>query len=95
MRAQLYPDGIKRINAKIEIPMTYTDVADYIMSAIAQRQVTLDEVQELNKRELLRVAKGEIRTQGIEAPRGNITRVDRDTQEIVNNYVKRMFPELL
>ena len=95
MRAQLYPDGIKRINAKIEIPMTHGDVSEYIISAIAQRQVIIDQVQELNKRELLRVAKGEIRTQGVDAPRGNISQVDRDTQVIVNNYVKRMFPELL
>ena len=75
--------------------MTHGDVSEYIISAIAQRQVTLDQVQELNKRELLRVAKGEIRTQGVDAPRGNISQVDRDTQVIVNNYVKRMFPELL
>ena len=32
MRAQVYPDGVKRINAKIEIPMTHQDVADYVLS---------------------------------------------------------------
>jgi hypothetical protein len=94
MRAQLYPDGVRRINAKIEIPMSYDDVSDYIVAAIASDNVTLDEVQNLNKRELLRVAKGEIYNLGVEAPRQLVTNVDRDTSVIVKNYVKRMFPEL-
>lgn len=94
MRAQLYPDGVKRINAKIEIPMSHDDVSDYIVAAIASDNVTLDEVQNLNKRELLRVAKGEIYNLGVEAPRQLTGNVDRDTSVIVKNYVKRMFPEL-
>lgn len=94
MRAQLYPDGVKRINAKIEIPMSHDDVSDYIVAAIAGDNVTLDEVQNLNKRELLRVAKGEIYNLGVEAPRQLTRTVDRDTSVIVKNYVKRMFPEL-
>jgi hypothetical protein len=94
MRAQLYPDGVKRINAKIEIPMSHDDVSDYIVAAIVGDNVTLDEVQNLNKRELLRVAKGEIYNLGVEAPRQLTRNVDRDTSVIVKNYVKRMFPEL-
>lgn len=94
MRAQLYPDGVKRINAKIEIPMSHDDVSDYIVAAIANDSVTLDAVQELNKRELLRVAKGEIYSMGVEAPRSLVNNVDHDTNVIVKNYVKRMFPEL-
>jgi|SaaInl74LU_5_DNA_1037368.scaffolds.fasta_scaffold59440_2 hypothetical protein len=95
MRAQIYPDGVKRINAKIEIPMTHVDVAEYVLSAIVTEQVNLDQVQKLNKRELLRVAKGEIYTQGVEAPKHHITKVDNETDIIVRNYVKNMFPELM
>lgn len=94
MRAQLYEDGVKRINAKIEIPMTYDDVSDYVLCAIACEIVTLDEVQSLNKRELLRVAKDEIYTHGAQHPRYKAIEVDGDTRVIVKNYVKRMFPEL-
>jgi hypothetical protein len=94
MRAQVYPDGVKRINAKIEIPMTHEDVAEYIMSAIVSDQVNLDEVQRLNKRELLRVAKDEIYCMGVEAPRYRINDLDTETKIIVKNYVKNMFPEL-
>ena len=39
MRAQVYPDGAKRINAKIVIPMSHSDVSDYILSAIVSEQV--------------------------------------------------------
>lgn len=95
MRAQIYPDGVKRINAKIEIPMTHEDVAEYILSAIVSEQVDLAEVQRLNKRELLRVAKDEIYCMGVEAPRYRITDVDDETRIIVKNYVKNMFPELI
>ena len=34
MRAQKYNDGIKRINAKIEVPLSNEDVGDYILSAL-------------------------------------------------------------
>lgn len=95
MRAQVYPDGVKRINAKIEIPMTHEDVAEYILSAIVSDQVNLDQVQRLNKRELLRVAKDEIYCMGVEAPRYRIADVDDETRIIVKNYVKNMFPELI
>lgn len=95
MRAQLYPDGVKRINAKIEIPMTHGDVSDYVLSAIVSGQSNVNEVQKLNKRELLRLAKVEIYNQGVEAPKGTISTVDNETDIIVRNYVKNMFPELL
>ena len=95
MRVQVYPDGVKRINAKIEIPMTHEDVAEYILSAIVSDQVDLAKVQRLNKRELLRVAKDEIYCMGVEAPRHRITDVDDETRIIVKNYVKNMFPELI
>ena len=95
MRAQTYPDGLKRINAKIEIPMTHQDVADYVLSSIANENTNLDQVQKLNKRELLRVAKEEIYCLGVETPKTKISNVDRDTVVIIRNYVKQMFPELL
>lgn len=95
MRAQLYEDGVKRINAKLEIPMAHTDVAEYVLSAIANEAVSLDEVQKLNKRELLRIAKGEIFTFGVTAPKTMTTTIDNDTSVIVRNYVKNMFPELV
>jgi hypothetical protein len=95
MRAQIYPDGVKRINAKIEIPMTHIDVAEYVLSAIVTENVNLDQVQRLNKRELLRVAKDEIYTQGVEAPKQQLKGIDTETNIIVRNYVKNMFPELV
>tara|TARA_B110000444_G_scaffold205085_1_gene198197 strand:- start:237 stop:524 length:288 start_codon:yes stop_codon:yes gene_type:complete len=95
MRAQIYPDGVKRINAKIEIPMTHIDVAEYVLSAIVTENVNLDQVQRLNKRELLRVAKDEIYTQGVDAPKQQLKGVDTETNIIVRNYVKNMFPELV
>lgn len=94
MRAQLYEDGIKRINAKIEIPMTHIDVSEYVLCAVACEQISLEDVQTLNKRELLRVAKDEIYTHGAQYPRIKAGEVDNDTNVIVRNYVKRMFPEL-
>lgn len=95
MRAQIYEDGVKRINAKIEIPMTHGDVAEYVLSAIANEVIDLAGVQKLNKRELLRVAKGEIYTMGVQAPKLKISIVDNETDIIVRNYVKNMFPELV
>jgi len=95
MRAQIYPDGVKRINAKIEIPMTHIDVAEYVLSAIVTENINLDQVQRLNKRELLRVAKDEIYTQGVDAPKQQLKGVDNETNIIVRNYVKNMFPELV
>jgi len=95
MRAQVYPDGVKRINAKIEIPMTHQDVADYVLSAIVSENINLDQVQKLNKRELLRVAKEEIYCLGVETPKTRLSKVDQETNIIVRNYIKLMFPELV
>lgn len=94
MRAKICDDGVKRINAKIEIPMSHNDVSDYILSAITTANLTIDSVQRLNKRELLRLAKGEIYQMGVEKPKACLDIVDRDTSIIIRNYVKQMFPEL-
>jgi len=94
MRATTYEDGVKRINAKIEVPLSDNDVGDYILSALLSEAIDLNRLQQLNKRQLLHLAKEEIRTFGIDQPLVRICEVDNDTRVIVKNYVKRMFPEL-
>lgn len=95
MRSIKYEDGVMRINAKIVIPMSDTDVSDYIISAINSNLSDVNKVQRLNKRELLQLAKDEISTLGIYEPKRRIDDVDNDTKVIVRNYVKQMFPELI
>jgi|TARA_R110002074_G_scaffold155808_2_gene311788 hypothetical protein len=97
MRAQLYKDGILRINAKIEIPMSHHDVSEYLIASIENKNQTLEEIQKLNKRELLRAAKREIYDCGVKAPRSKDLQesVDMETSVIIKNYVKNMFPELV
>lgn len=94
MRSELYPDGVRRINAKIEIPMSDADVSLYILSAIVSENSTLNDIQNLNKRQLLQLAKEEIWRDGAEVPRQRAENADRDTKVIVKNYVRMMFPEL-
>jgi len=92
MRATKYEDGIKRIKAKIEVPMCVDDVSKYILSALTSNIVDLAKIQKLNKRELLQLAKDEVRHKG--TGKISIETVDNDTKVIVKNYVKQMFPEL-
>jgi hypothetical protein len=94
MRSELYPDGVRRINAKIEIPMSDADVSLYILSAIVSENSTLHDIQNLNKRQLLQLAKEEIWRDGAEVPRVRAENADRDTKVIIKNYVRMMFPEL-
>jgi hypothetical protein len=94
MRAQIYNDGVKRINAKIEVPLSDEDVGDYILSALVGESIDLKSLQTMNKRQLLHLAKEEIKTFGTENPRQRINGIDNDTEVIVKNYVKQMFPEL-
>jgi hypothetical protein len=94
MRAQIYNDGIKRINAKIEVPLSNDDVGDYILSALVGESIDLRSLQQMNKRQLLHLAKEEIKTFGTENPRERVNGIDNDTKVIVKNYVKQMFPEL-
>ena len=94
MRSELYPDGVRRINAKIEIPMSDADVSLYILSAIVSENSTLNDIQSLNKRQLLQLAKEEIWRDGAEVPRARAENADRDTKVIIKNYVRMMFPEL-
>jgi|TARA_R110002167_G_scaffold244419_2_gene449955 uncharacterized protein with ATP-grasp and redox domains len=91
MRATKYDDGIKRIKAKIEVPMCEHDISNYILSALTSNVVDLSAVQRLNKRELLQLAKEEVRINGTEKIAET---TDNDTKVIVRNYVKQMFPEL-
>ena len=92
MRATEYKDGIKRIKAKIEVPLSELDVSNYVLSAITHKSINLSQVQRLNKRELLQLAKEEIKGKGTESIK--IDAFDNDTSVIVRNYVKQMFPEL-
>tara|TARA_B100000809_G_scaffold115854_1_gene114017 strand:+ start:160 stop:441 length:282 start_codon:yes stop_codon:yes gene_type:complete len=92
MRATEYKDGIKRIKAKIEVPMSELDVGNYVLSALTHNVVNLTQIQKLNKRELLQLAKEEVKEHGIKSI--NIESVDNDTKVIVRNYIKQMFPEL-
>lgn len=94
MRATIYKDGIKRINAKIEVPLSNEDVGDYILSAIVAESIDLKTLQQMNKRQLLHLAKEEIKTSGTQNPRERVNGIDNDTKVIVKNYVKQMFPEL-
>jgi hypothetical protein len=52
----------------------------------------LTQIQKLNKRELLQLAKNEVKEKGIKSV--SIESVDNDTKVIVRNYIKQMFPEL-
>lgn len=92
MRATEYKDGIKRIKAKIEVPMSELDVGNYILSALTSNAVNLTQIQRLNKRELLQLAKNEVKEKGIKSI--SLESVDNDTSVIVRNYIKQMFPEL-
>jgi len=92
MRATEYKDGIKRIKAKIEVPMSELDVGNYVLSALTHNVVNLTQIQKLNKRELLQLAKNEVKEKGIRSV--SIESVDNDTKVIVRNYIKQMFPEL-
>jgi len=94
MRATQYADGVKRINAKIEVPLSATDVGDYILCAIKHRNINLNKVQQLNKRQLFQLAKDEILVLGQGSPTEAVFDVDSETKIIVRNYVKQMFPEL-
>ena len=92
MRATEYKDGIKRIKAKIEVPMSELDVGNYVLSALTSNAVNLTQIQKLNKRELLQLAKNEVKEKGIKSV--SLESVDNDTNVIVRNYIKQMFPEL-
>jgi len=92
MRGTEYKDGIKRIKAKIEVPMSELDVGNYVLSALTHNVVNLAQIQKLNKRELLQLAKEEVKEHGIKSI--NIDSVENDTKVIVRNYIKQMFPEL-
>jgi len=94
MRATTCSDGVKRINAKIEVPMTHVDVSDYVLSAVSGEVITLESVQQLNKRQLLQVAKEEVYNYGVAVPRQRAKEVDTKTNIIIRNYVKNMFPEI-
>ena len=92
MRATEYKDGIKRIKAKIEVPKSELDVGNYVLSALTNNVINLSQIQKLNKRELLQLAKNEVKEKGIRSV--SIESVDNDTKVIVRNYIKQMFPEL-
>ena len=92
MRATDYKDGIKRIKAKIEVPMSELDVGNYVLSALTHNVVNMTQIQKLNKRELLQLAKNEVKEKGIKSI--SVESVDNDTNVIVRNYIKQMFPEL-
>jgi hypothetical protein len=72
--------------------MSVDDVSIYILSALTSNIVDLAKIQKLNKRELLQLAKDEVRVKGTKQI--SIETVENDTKVIVKNYVKQMFPEL-
>jgi hypothetical protein len=74
--------------------MTHVDVSDYVLSAVSGEVVTLESVQQLNKRQLLQVAKEEVYNYGVSVPRQRAKEVDTKTNIIIRNYVKNMFPEI-
>ena len=95
MRAELYEDGIKRINTKIVVPMDITDVADYILSAVQSGSIGVHAATHLNKRQLLQVAKDAVEGDGIHRPKELLVDVDAIIESKVRTYVGDMFPELM
>ncbi len=92
MRSSKCPDGKRRILTKIEVPMDVEDIAGLAWAAIKRTDKFMNSDEDLyniallNKRELLRLAKSTVKTEG--------TAETQEYPSSVLKHVKRMFPEV-
>jgi len=92
MRSAKCPDGKRRILTKIEVPMDVNDIASFAWSALAKEdesnsvRAPVDIMRNLNKREILRLAKKTVKEEG--------TAETTNYPAEVLQHVKRMFPEV-
>jgi hypothetical protein len=95
MRSSKCPDGKRRILTKIEVPMDIADIAGYAWNAIihdevnkewANRANPAEKIKNMNKREILRLAKKTVKKDG--------TAGQTEFPADILQHVKNMFPEV-
>ena len=93
MRSSICKDGKRRILTKIEVSMDIEDIAGFAWNAIIQdsesfinRADPAEKIKNMNKREILRLAKKTVKKDGIAGP--------TEFPAEILQHVKNMFPEV-
>lgn len=96
MRSNLGEDGVRRILAKVEVPVTSQEIATYAMchDSLQEYANPLHGIETKNKRQVFLLAKDVIREYGTKEP-ANIIKQRWSEQAIkdVYRFVEEQFPE--
>jgi hypothetical protein len=96
MRSNLGEDGVRRILAKVEVPVTSREIATYAMchDSLQEYANPLHGIEKLNKRQVFLLAKDVLRKRGTMAPKEIMQQRWKEKQiNDVYNFVKAQFPE--
>ena len=96
MRSKMMDDGVRRILAKVEVPVTSREIATYAMchKSLQEYANPLHGIEKLNKRQVFLLAKDVLRERGTIAPQEIIQ--ERWEEKHINDvykFVKQQFPE--
>ena len=101
MRSHACEDGIKRITAKLIVPMCLDDIVLYSLSALSFANASANSfnpvtyLETLNKRQVFTLAKNEVIDRGKDAPRSRVRSVySEDDINRATDIIKEIFPEL-
>mgnify|MGYP000017581083 FL=1 len=101
MRSHACEDGIKRITAKLIVPLCLDDIVLYSLSALAFTNAAADSfnpvsyLETLNKRQIFTLAKNEVIDRGKNIPRSRVTSVYSEADiNRATDIIKEIFPEL-
>ena len=95
MRSAICLDGKRRILTKIEVPMDIKDIAGFAWTAVIKDEVSkewksrdnpAEKIKNMNKREILSLAKKTVRKDGTAGP--------TEFPDDILQHVKNMVPEV-
>jgi hypothetical protein len=97
MRSSLDDDGVRRIQAKIVVPMGIDEITAFALSnpRFAGYKAGINQFESLNKREMFQVAKESVALRGTELPTAIVSKMWTVIhQRRARKYVVGLFPEV-
>lgn len=97
MRSTICEDGVRRILAKVEIPVGSEQISTYAMvhPIFHNSNDAMNEFENLNKRQLFNLAKESIRLYGTQSPTEMVSGRWSNKQIIrAKRHVNTLFPEV-
>jgi hypothetical protein len=95
MKSVKHPDGLRRINMKVEVSVAVKDLTAYALDMVRDQPDPVEIITQANKREIFALARESIQTRGRDTALAEIPKIiPLDQLQRAEQHVRGVFPEI-